>query len=371
MKKLKLFGPGFVFLVLLFAYSCDEKGFEFDGGDLSPIITLQSPSDITFTRDGDFEIKALLLDDTGLSSISLSSTSLNVDETITLAGETLYELSRTLSIATDFGTFELSIMTTDQAGNTAEVVITFTKEEVIGNFVYAVGGATWNSWDPSKAQLMVPDEDNPGWFEITLYSDGTQGNGEVKFIGQLDWAPNNWGPESNTEVSSSGISGNAVNSESSGTLILPEGYSEVRFNPDTRQFQVNPISEALPTPNGQFFIMGCGFQDESGNDIDLCWDTSKAYPMVQDDVNPYLHRVTVRFTDAVDLKFNGNRAWDNLDWGFPNGLGPEEKIAPDGDVQFTRTGSEWGADWKYIDRSGTYNLIVDEYLGTAQIRKLD
>lgn len=372
MSSPKLFYLMSMTLVALAMLSCEEnEGFS-PSGDIGPIMTIGSPSGstVTFSSDRSFDFSILFADDDGLSSISLVSADLGVDRSITLEGETSYQYQETLDIASDFGSFPLDITVIDISGNTSTRTITFIKEEIIGNFVYAVGGSTWNAWDPAKAMQMEEDGDNPGWFSLTLYGDGTKDNGEVKFIGQLDWGPNNWGPESNTEIPATGEStGSTINSDASGTLILPAGYSEVRFNPELGQYKVIPVEEALPASNGQFHIMGCGFQDVDGNDIDLCWNTDNAYAMVQDDVNPYLYRQTIKFTASTDLKFNGNRAWDNLDWGFPNGLGDEGKIAPDGDVLFTRTGKEWGADWKFFDRQGTYELIVDEYTGYSQIRK--
>ncbi|MEQ8474490.1 MAG: hypothetical protein RIC35_25050 [Marinoscillum sp.] len=372
MTKLRLFQFTAIFLVVFISSSCEQDdGFKVTG-DLTPIIAVGSPSGSTvnFTSDRTFNFNILFTDDNGLANFSLLSSDLGVDVSKTLDGEKVYEYTESLDISSDFGSFPLIIRVEDQAGNASTDTITFIKEEVLGSFVYAVGGASWNSWDPSKAMQMEEDTDNPGWFKITLYGDGTKDNGEVKFIGQLDWSPNNWGPESNTEIPDSGEStGSTINSDGSGTLILPNGYSEVSFNPELGQYRVVPLTDALPEPNGQFFVMGCGFQDTDGNDIDLCWDPSKAYPMNQDAVNPYLYRVSINFSSSVDLKFNGNQSWDDLDWGFPNGLGDEMKIAPDGDVLWTRTGKAWGADWKFFDRQGTYELILDEYLGTSQIRK--
>lgn len=374
MLKLRFYYLMFISMASLIIWSCEEnEGFS-ASGDLSPVIAIGSPSGtaVTFSSDRSFDFSILFTDDSGLASFSLISADLGVEINESLSGETIYQYEETIDISSDFGSFPLVVTVTDNAGNSSTQTITFTKEEVIGNFVYAVGGATWNMWDPSKGMQMEEDEDNPGWYELTLYSDGTPANGEVKFIGQLDWSPNNWGPESNTEVSATGESaGSTVNTDASGTLILPAGYSVVRFNPELGQYRVTPIQDALPTPNGQFFIMGCGFQDIDGNDIDLCWSADNAYPMVQDAVNPYLHRLTVRFTESVDLKFNGNQAWDALDWGFPDALGEDGKTAPDGDVLFTVTGNQYGADWKFFDRQGTYELVVDEYTQYSQIRKIN
>ncbi|MCV9387899.1 hypothetical protein [Reichenbachiella ulvae] len=373
MKTLRLFYYWLVFGCAAVLYSCADEGGFTASGDLSPLIAVNGPvgTSTVFSSDGDLNFNILVSDDNGLTQFTLFSEDLGVDIDSVLDGTKLYNFKSAVAVSSDFGSFPVVVTATDNGGNTSVDTLLLTKEQGASQFIYAVGDVSWNDWDPSKAMLMSPDEED-GWYAITLYSDGDDDG--VKFIGQLDWAPNNWGL---VDTNDPGLG--MVNDDSSGKILLDQGYSIVRFNPTIMQYTVELITEELPTPNGQFHVMGCGFQDLSGSDIDLCWDPSKAYPMDQDAKNPYLYRATIGFSDAVDLKFNGNQSWDDLDWGFPEvfeddpstGDVEENKLAPEGNVLWTETAKKYGADWKFFNRQGTYELILDEYLGKAQIRRVN
>jgi hypothetical protein len=362
-----------VLIVLLMGLTSCNKDEETDPQDLiDPQITISSPATSVSISSGDevsFDI--LFADDNALKSISITSSELGINISEGIDGLS-FTYSNSITISGSEGSYEVVITATDVALNSSSKTISITiKPEANFETVYAVGDVTWNDWDTSKAMPMAADENNVGWFEITLYSDGNDAG--VKFIGQLDWAPNNWGL-----VSSADPSQGMADADNSEKILLELGYHTIRFNPNTLEYSVTAIAETLPTPNGAFHVMGCGFKQADGTDIDLCWDPSKAYPMTQESRNPYLHKATIVFSDATDLKFNGNQAWDELDWGFPEVFEDdpntedieEQKLAPAGELLWTSTAKEYGADWKFFDRPGTYELILDEYLGQAQIRKV-
>lgn len=357
----------------MFLISCGDEGNSDPTDTIKPQITISSPGENVSLKSGDeISFDILFADDQGLAAVSIKSENIGIDVTETLSGELSYEYSNKITVEGSEGTYEVTISATDESANISNKSINVTIQPAQSyDVVYAVGEMAWNDWDPSNAMPMMADEENPGWFEITLYSDGDDDG--IKFIGQLDWAPNNWGL-----VSSSDPSQGMANADNSEKILLEKGYHIIRFNPSSLEYTTTIVAGELPAPNGEFHIMGCGFKQVDGTDIDLCWDPSKAYPMVQDTRNPYLYRLTVNFSDATDLKFNGNRAWDELDWGFPEAFEDdpnttdieEQKLAPAGDVLWTATAKSYGADWKFFDRPGTYELILDEYLGQAQIRKV-
>ncbi|MEQ8239129.1 MAG: hypothetical protein RIA69_07935 [Cyclobacteriaceae bacterium] len=376
MKTIKSIALSFQFLAILLLLACgeDDPNPTDVVNDNGPVITIIAPTvaNRSFDSDGDFNFDILFADDRGLESFSLSSPSLNIAIDSTLGGAMSFNFKRSITIAADAGSYDIIVMATDNAQNTTQDTITMTKAAAppyVGD-VYAVGDVAWNEWDQSKAMPMAIDENDNAWYEITLYSNGDDSG--IKFIGQLDWAPNNWGL-----VNTSNPSEGMINDENSGKILLEQGYNTIRFNPSTLAYEVT-VNNDLPASNGAFHAMGCGFQQVDGTDIDLCWDPSKAYPMVQDSRSPYLYRLTIQFTEATDLKFNGNQAWDDLDWGFPEAFEDdpntpdleEQKLAPAGDLLWTETAKSYGADWKFFDREGTYELILDEYLGKAQIRKI-
>jgi len=376
MKTIKSIALSFQFVAILFLFACgeDDPNPTDVVNDNSPVITIIAPTvaNRSFDADEDFNFDILFADDKGLASFSLSSPVLNIAIDSTLGGAMSFNFKRSITISADAGSYEIIVMATDNAQNVTQDTITMTKAAAppyVGD-VYAVGDVAWNEWDQSKAMPMTIDADDNAWYEITLYSNGDDSG--IKFIGQLDWVPNNWGL-----VNTSNPSEGMINDENSNKILLAQGYNTIRFNPSTLAYEVT-VNNDLPVSNGAFHIMGRGFKQVDGTDIDLDWDPSKAYPMVQDARSPYLYRLTVQFAEATDLKFNGNQAWDDLDWGFPEAFEDdpntsdleEQKLAPSGDLLWTETAKSYGADWKFFDRAGTYELILDEYLGQAQIRKV-
>ena len=358
----------YTFLVTVTDAAGNETSATFDitieAQDASPVITVTTPMDgVTVTSGSDLAFDIQFADDNGLASVALVSADLSINESVTLAGETSYAYQESLTIVGAPGTYDITITATDQANNESNTTLSVTVEEAVTfDAVYAVGGMTWNEWEPTKAMPMTKDADDEGWFEITLYSDGDD---DVKFIGQLEWTGDNWGldPNDNTQM---------INADNSQAIVVSEvGYHVIRFNPSMLAYTITKIDGELPAPNGKFHIVGRGFAQEDGTPIDLNWDPSKAFAMTQDSRNPYLYRLTVQFVGHVEndetvdtqLKFNGNQAWDELDWGFPG------EDTPGGDVIWTETAKSFGANYNFgQDRFGTYELILDEYLGLAQIR---
>ena len=140
--------------------------------------------------------------------------------------------------------------------------------------------------------------------------------------------------------------------------VTEAGYHKIRFNPSTLELSITAVDEStLPEPLGKMHVIGSVFEGH-----ELNWNLDGAIPMTQDENNPYLHRIELKFTDKVDLKFNANKAWDEHDCGFP------QNDPPSGNALFVELACGGGtADYKYVDRAGIYILVMDEYLKRASI----
>lgn len=324
----------------------------------------------TLGTEGDLTVNVDFADNTALASFTFISEGLGINESVSITGTT-HNFTKTYDVsAVANGTYASTVTVTDAVGNTAtssqEVVVDVELVNQYTGEVYAVGDLAWHGWNPVLALPMTKQSEDDGWYEITLFSPGGENVG-IKFVGQLDWGPYNWGL-----VSSANPSEGMVNNDASEKILVSQsGYHLVRFNPTTLQYEISVVdANELPDPTGQMHVMGCGFEGYS-----LCWGLEDAIPMTQDANNAYMYRIELEFSSSVDLKFNANKAWDEYDCGFmtlatdnPATEVDESKLPPAGNAIFTALNCGGGtADWKYIDRPGTYEIIMDQYLNRASI----
>ncbi|HBH24257.1 MAG TPA: hypothetical protein DDY13_12640 [Cytophagales bacterium] len=330
----------------------------------SPTIT-GVPASINASPGGDISITGSIADNNGIETVTITGTSLSINESLDVNdAPNAYDLNYNYSIPSEAErtVHKIVLSVTSVLNRTTEQTIdlNLTGEEVTYENVYAAGGFQWVPWNPSLAYEMDQDPDNEGWFYTELPSwDG--GFDEVKFLGQTDWAPNNWGL-----VDASDPSLGMVNDENSAAIVMPANgknpaYYSVRFNPYELSYQIEEITEAK-TPRDEMYIVGKGFPDYPNLD----WNFEEAIPMTK---NPYgfgEHLFLVEglnFSDAVELKFLGqNTGWGPYDAGFVEG---GETQAP---VRWAQIEVGDGtADVKINDQAGTYSVLFDAYLERALI----
>lgn len=296
-------------------------------------------------------------DNVGLQSFTLVSADLDINETQTISGTTHNFRKEYDLTGVESGTYTVEItvvdVTTNILSTTEEVIISARATGDYNGDVFLIGDLAWFGANPSLAMPMEKDEDDPKWYEITLFSPGGAESG-VKFIGQRTEEPNNWGLKDGNNPDQGMI--NSLESEE--IPVTEEGYHTIRFNPSTLDYEITAVDPAtLPEPLGQMHVMGAGFVGH-----DLNWNLDGAIPMNQDENNPYLYSIELEFSDKVDLKFNANKAWDEHDCGFP------QNEPPSGNALYVELACGGGtADYKYVDRAGTYIIVMDEYLRRASI----
>ncbi|TLX75000.1 hypothetical protein E9993_11450 [Labilibacter sediminis] len=302
----------------------------------------------------------------GLSLIVLLNEGIGLDHTIDLPDHpTSYELNYAYTIPGDAekalhnGTIVIENIS-DRSTSFA-IGVNLTGEDVVYETMYAAGGFQWYGWDAGLAYQMYPDPDDDRWFEVPLHC--WDDYDEVKFLGQLDWNPNNWGL-----VDQSDPSKGMVNDESSAAILMGANggnpaYKMVRFNPYDMQYTVEDITDAK-TPRTEMYIVGGGFPGYP----DLNWNPEEAIPM-QANPDGYGEHIFViyglEFSDDVSMKFIGqNTGWD-YDAGFD--VDVQEVTAP---VSWVKIKEGSGTkDLKFKDQAGTYTVLFDYYIGRALIWK--
>ena len=324
-----------------------------------PEITVSSPaSGTSFYRGDQMNLDVSFSDNRGLDSVWVLVPSLNVTHEQALSSKPAdhsYTQSVTIPDDMEYGTYPLTIKAADTTGNITTKEMTFqVAEKGQIDVVYAVGGATWYDWNVERATPMEQDPDNPDWFELTTYSGG--GEDGIKFVGQLGWAPNNWGLVDNSDPSQG-----MINSDNSQKILLPEqGYYKVRFNPYDLEYSVEKVTPDIDT-RSNMYLMGKGFVG-----YDLNWSPADAIPMTQSSENPYVFTKEIEFSDDVDLKFIGQTdGWSPYDCGFVEGGQVEAPVLHRNLVVGGGT-----ADLKFDNQAGTYLIKMDYYLLRASVTQV-
>jgi len=321
-----------------------------------PVITFTSPISGTAGTVGDFvDLNINFSDNKALDSVIVINESLGYEVKLKMPDNTLnYNFTDSIEIPLTgiSGAIEFTAMGVDKTGNTNtaySTVLVGEKDEIFN--MYAVGGSTWYGWDPSKATEMWKNPDNNNWFVVEFYY--TAGNG-IKFIGQLDWEPNNWGTDPND-------SSRIINSQDSGTIEFDEeGYYHVEFNPYTLEYTYEKMEVDVDVKENMY-LMGNGFAG-----YDLNWSPADAIPMEKDsNGNPYVFTINIEITEDTSLKFIGQTdGWGPFDCGFEVG---GETTLP---VNYVKCKSGDGSqDLKFKDQAGTYTITFDYFLLRATIHE--
>jgi len=306
-----------------------------------------------------------ITDDQGISSIHLVNSGIGLDYTIDLPNapkEYVLDYSYTIPLETEKRLHNGSISVSNIANRTTsfDMAINLSGEDIVYENIYVAGGFQWWTWRADLAYPMEIDPDNNEWFEVDLHCwDGEYE--ELKFLGQLDWNPDNWGLVDQADPSQG-----MLNSESSATILLGANganpaYKKVRFNPYNMQYTVEDLTEVV-TPRTEMYIVGKGFTDYPNLD----WNTEEAIPMTAnpDGYGEHIFMISgLKFSDDVDLKFIGQTDGWAYDAGFD--VQDQEVTAP---VSWVKIKEGSGTkDLKFKNQAGTYTVLYDYYLKRALI----
>jgi len=328
--------------------------------DMVSNINASPGEEITFT--------GTILDIQGLSSIVISGATIGLDETIELAGNpTEYVLNFPFTLSGDVEkTTHTVTITIDNIRNrtiTYNVTLNLSGEEIVYDNMYIAGSFQWWTWNPSIGYSMTKDPENSEWFETQVHV--WDEYDEIKFIGQLDWEPDNWGLIDGDDPSKG-----MVNDVNSAAVRLPANganpaYYNLRFNPYQLKYEaelLTEIIEGIP----ELYIVGKGFPDYP----DLDWNPDAAIKMEKNpwDFGEHIFLIeNLKFSEAVDLKFIGqNTGWGPYDAGFVHG----GEVSANINWVDIKEG-DGSADLKFIDQAGSYTVLFDYYLKKACVWKED
>ena len=307
-----------------------------------------------------------ITDKQGISVITITGATLGIDESIEPAGNPMeYALNYVFKVpeTADRKVHKVLIKVTNirNRETSFNVAVNLSGEAVVYENIYIAGSFQWWTWNPKIAFPMTKDPDNEGWFETQVHTWDTYD--ELKFIGQLDWEPDNWGLVDKNDPSKG-----MLNDNNSDPVVLPANganpaYYNLRFNPYQMKYEAELLTGII-TGIPELYIVGKGFVDYP----DLDWNPSAAIKMTK---NPYdfgEHIFIIeglKFSDAVDLKFIGQTTgWSPYDAGFEVG---GEMTAP---VSWAKIKEGDGsADLKFKDQAGSYTVLFDYYLKRACVWK--
>lgn len=334
------------------------------------VATPPASEDITLDFAGmpgdEITFSGIITDEQGMSSVQLVNSGIGLDYTIDLPNapkEYVLNYSYTIPLETEKKLHKGSISVSNIANRTTsfDMVVNLSGEDVVYENIYVAGNFQWWDWRPDLAYPMENDMDDSEWFEVNLAC--WDGEEEFKFIGQLDWAPDNWGLVDQADVSQG-----MLNDESSATILLGANggnpaYKKVRFNPYSMQYTVEDLTEVV-TPRTEMYIIGKGFTDYPNLD----WNPEEAIPMTANP-NGYGEHIFMisglKFADEVDLKFIGQTDGWAYDAGFD--VEEQEVTAP---ISWAKIKEGDGSkDLKFKDQAGTYTVLYDYYLKRALIWK--
>ncbi|WP_430814685.1 hypothetical protein [Carboxylicivirga sp. RSCT41] len=323
-------------------------------------------TDFTGLPGDEIVFEGTITDDQGLTSISLVNAGIGLEHTIELNDNpTSYDLNYTYTIplASEMKMHNGSIDVLNIANRTTTLPmkVNLSGDDIVYENIYIAGGFQWWPWSPQLAFPMDQDTNDDKWFEVPVHCwDGEYE--QLKFLGQLDWAPDNWGLIDQADPSKG-----MLNDESSATILLGANganpaYKKVRFNPYIMQYSVEDITDVV-TPRTEMYIVGNGYPGYP----DLNWNTEAAIPMTQ---NPYGYGEHIflieglEFSDDVSLKFIGQTdGWGPYDAGFD--VSEQEVTAPVSWVKIKE--GDGSKDLKFKNQAGTYTVLYDYYLKRALI----
>lgn len=336
-------------------------------------VDVATPPSVDVTADfvalpgEEITFEGTITDAQGLTEIKIVNAGIGLEHVIELAEHPKsYELSYTYTIplVSEMKMHNGTIEVANKANRTTtlSMKVNLSGEDIVYENIYIAGGFQWWTWSPQLAYPMDVDPNDDKWFEVPVHCwDGEYE--ELKFLGQLDWAPDNWGLVDQADPSKG-----MLNDESSATILLGANgenpaYKKVRFNPYTMQYSVEDMTDVV-TPRTEMYIVGNGYPAYP----DLDWNTEAAIPMTQ---NPYGYGEHIflieglEFSDDVSLKFIGQTTGWDYDAGFD--IAEQEVTAP---VSWVKIKEGSGTkDLKFKNQAGTYTVLYDYYLKRALIWK--
>ncbi|MBR8536993.1 hypothetical protein KDU71_15580 [Carboxylicivirga sediminis] len=334
-------------------------------------VDVATPPSVDVTTDfvalpgEEITFEGTITDAQGLTEIKIVNAGIGLEHVIELADNpTSYELSYTYTIpvVSEMKVHNGTIDVANKANRTTTLPmkVNLSGDDIVYENIYIAGGFQWWTWSPHLAYPMDVDPNDDKWFEVPVHCwDGEFE--ELKFLGQLDWAPDNWGLVDQADPSKG-----MLNDESSATILLGANganpaYKKVRFNPYTMQYSVEDITDVV-TPRTEMYIVGNGYPAYP----DLDWNPEAAIPMTQ---NPYGYGEHIflieglEFSDDVSLKFIGQTTGWDYDAGFD--VAEQEVSAP---VNWVKIKEGSGTkDLKFKNQAGTYTVLYDYYLKRALI----
>ncbi len=213
---------------------------------------------------------------------------------------------------------------------------------------YIVGDASAVGWSAGSAQMLFKEENIS-----TIYTYLENGK-SFRFLGQQDWGPNNYSLDTpDTQASnryfktwsSNLIASPAENIQFTGT----SGMYKITIDADLAKKTI----EAVPSPinvwnPANLYLVG------SVNG----WNAGAAIPMTSLGNGKFEH--TIALSGETQLKFLGQQAWAELEWGDIKADSNTGYLAPkggNGNIKLTGTGVN-------------YKITVDLKLGVYTIKPL-
>ena len=217
-----------------------------------------------------------------MENITVSGPGIELDTVITLSSNpTEYVLDLAVLVPADAEkkNHNITVTALNIKNRTTgfNISLNLSGEETVYENIYIAGSFQWWTWNPQVGFPMDQDSENAEWFETQVHV--WDDYNEIKFIGQLDWAPDNWGLVDGNDPSKG-----MINDESSAAVKLPvnganPAYYILRFNPYHMKYeytQITDVIESIP----ELYIVGKGFVDYP----DLDWNPSAAIKMTK---NPW------------------------------------------------------------------------------------
>jgi hypothetical protein len=323
-------------------------------------------SNIKAAPGTEIQITGTILDKQGLESITVSGPGIGLDTLITLSSnptEYLLDLIALVPADAEKKNHNITVTALNIKNRTTgfNISLNLSGEETVYENIYIAGSFQWWTWNPQVGFPMDQDSENPEWFETQVHV--WDDYNEIKFIGQLDWAPDNWGLIDGNDPSKG-----MVNDENSAAVKLPvdggnPAYYNLRFNPYQMKYEYTRLTDVIESIP-ELYIVGKGFVDYP----DLDWNPSAAIKMTKNpwDFGEHIFLIeNLVFSDEVDLKFIGqNTGWGPYDAGFEVG---GEVEAPQTWVKIKE--GDGTADLKFRGQAGSYTILFDYYLKRACIWK--
>jgi hypothetical protein len=314
----------------------------------------------------EISITGTIIDKQGLDKITIGCAGIGLDTSMILsANPTEYVLNLTYLVPASSEkkshTIAVTASNIKNRSTTFNIKLNLSGEAVVYDSIYIAGSFQWWTWNPGLGFPMDKDADNPEWFETQVHV--WDEYNEIKFIGQLDWAPDNWGL-----IDANDPSKGMINDENSAAVKLPvnganPAYYNLRFNPYQMQYEYLQLTSVID-PLPELYIVGKGFVDYP----DLDWNPEAAIKMTKNpwDYGEHVFLIeNLEFSDAIDIKFIGqNTGWGPYDAGFETG---GEVTAPISWIKIKE--GDGTADLKFRDQPGKYTVLFDYYLKRACIWK--